>query len=372
MIKVLQIYDSIEISGGISAVIMGWCRNIDRKEVQMDFLCSWKEEPSYEDEIRNLGSQIWYIEETNHIVSYLKHIHKVQNFFKNHANNYDVIHLHSAIFSYPYLYYAKKYGHNIRIIHVHSCAYGNTRLSSIRNQILSLPMKYMADYYWACSNEAASIWFERRNIANYTVIPNGIDVKKYERNNDVRKKYRVSLGIDDNEIIIGHISNMTEIKNLPFLLDLVNKLVHEHSNIRLLLVGKDILPGTVAEQIHKYNLYEKVINVGVRKDINNIIQTFDLCLMPSISEGYGIVPVEVQACGVPVVMSIGFPSIVCFAENAFRLDLNTDLWLETIDSILSDCTYVDNTVSEQIKNYDVREITANILQLYEQYSESNT
>ena len=96
MIQVLQIYDSLAVSSGISSVILGWFNYSKNSEVKMDFLCSWKRGPSYDEYVKNKGSNVWYISETEKIKNFFCFIRKVDAFFRKHANEYDIVHLHSA------------------------------------------------------------------------------------------------------------------------------------------------------------------------------------------------------------------------------------------------------------------------------------
>ena len=167
MIKVLQIYDSTVVNAGVNIEIMNWYRNIDKKEFQFDFLSTWKRYPNFDEEIKKLGGKSMYISEAENLGNPFSFISNVKNFMKNKSKDYDIVHLHTGPLCYPYLFYAKKYGVNIRIVHAHSLSSGNSWLSSVRNDILLLPMKRLASHFFACSEEAAYHWFYKRNIDDF-------------------------------------------------------------------------------------------------------------------------------------------------------------------------------------------------------------
>lgn len=365
MKRVLQVYDSISVSSGISTVIMSWYRNIDKTNITMDVLCCWNRKPSYENEIYKYGSKVFYIENEDKIKNYFIFIKKVKYFMKNQAKNYDIIHLHSAIFAYPILYYAKKYGVSERIVHVHSSSLGNTRFSKYRNLICLIPMKHLANHYWACSYDAAKVWYEKLNINKYTIMLNGINVRDFHKNINARSYYRKLWNVSDDEILLGHISNMSPIKNVPFILKILNMMIKKKYKVKLALIGKDVLPGNVQKLINELGLEDVVINVGVSNEINKCIQAIDVGIMPSISEGYGLVPIEFQAAQIPVLLSNGFPNVVIATEYAIQLDLNVNIW---VDNII-DCMQHGNMINieEKMKLYDLDFIVDKVAKLYESY-----
>lgn len=60
MIKVLQICSSLTF-GGTESYIMNIYRNIDRNKIQFHFLCFVKLDDSYEQEIKSLGGEVFYV-----------------------------------------------------------------------------------------------------------------------------------------------------------------------------------------------------------------------------------------------------------------------------------------------------------------------
>jgi len=364
MIRVLQIYDSISVSSGISSVIMAWFRNANKESIKMDFLCCWKKEPSYEKEITSKCSKVWYISSYESIGSYYEFILKVKDFFQEHANDYDIIHLHSAIFSFPFLYYARKYGIRVRVVHAHSSSLGNTKLSSVRNILTLIPMKIFGNCFLACSYEAAKVWFESCNIKKYHIILNGIDINEFSIDYDVKKQLREYYNIKADEFLIGHISNMNPIKNIPFLLRVVSELIKSGKKAKIIFIGNDIIPQSIDKIIRELKIENYIINIGIQKDINKLIQMFDVCMMPSISEGYGLVPIEAQAAGVPVIISEGFPKVICFTEACFRLPLKEKKWLECVNNMMNNKLCIVYRKSK-LKQFDNAMITENLIKIYE-------
>lgn len=362
--RVLQVYDHISISSGITTVIMQWYRKV-YKEVQFDFLVCKRTENSFENEINKLGGKVFYLDVQFEISNSIKLIQKVKKFMNINASEYDIIHLHSGILSFPFLYFAKKYGIKKRIVHVHSADLGNTKLSSLRNRLLIIPMKKYANIYIACSKKAAKEWYEKIKIKNYIIVGNGICFNNYRFDKLARKKIREKFNLDEKTIALVHISNMTQIKNITFLLNVFYILKNKNKkiNYKLFFIGKEKIDEKYNKFLLKNNLSEDVINLGIRNDINLLLQGMDLCLMPSIKEGFGMVPIEAQANGLPVIVSEGFPKDIIITNIINRLPLKEEKWVEKV----SECNNQRNSnfkFKDNANDYDIDDISEKILKIY--------
>lgn len=365
MIRVLHIYDSTVINAGINIEIMNWFRSVDRSECQFDFLSSWKREPNFDKEIERLGGNSYYISQNAGMGNLFKFILEVKSFMKKNASKYSIVHLHTGPLCFPYLYYARKYGIKVRIVHAHSLSSGNTWVTSARNNLLLLPMRHLATHFFACSKEAARQWFERRKISDYYVINNGISLNIYKESATDRKSVRAELGLSDYHEVILHISNMSIIKNIPFLIKVFEQVYRKRNNCRLLLVGKNELPQEAKQLIRKYGLEKKVINYGVADNVARIINGSDVCLMPSKAEGFGLVPIECQSCKKYVLISEGFPSVIDATPYVYRIPLDIERWVNKTCDILDYKVQVkDVNIGNLLNAFEIGEIAGRVLDQY--------
>lgn len=346
--KILQVYDHGAISCGVVSTIMEWNRQLKESGIVFDYLFGYQRTPSRDEEIRNLGGKVYYVQNDKNISNFIKFVSQVKAFMKEHSSEYDAIHLHTTTFCFPYLYYAKKYGIPIRIAHAHSISLGNTRVRSYRNIFLTFPLKFYANEFWACSESAAQAWFRRFGIKRYDVILNGIDIEQYKYNQEIRHKVRLKLGLSDERVAIVHISNMSAIKNIPFLIKTQKKIVQKNKKCILFLVGKDYLPCEIECLIHKEELDNYVVNLGVRTDIPELLQGMDICMMPSLNEGLGIVAVEAQAAGVATIVSDGFPDDIMVTDKIQKIEFDANLWADKAISLIGNReNETDNTELEE-------------------------
>lgn len=326
--KVLLVMDNIAVANGISSIVMNFCRSL--KNIRFDFIVSTKYADNYEAEIISLGGKVFYMTDAPSLsVSALPQIIKnAKRFMKANAGNYDVVHLHTATFCFPYLYYAKKYGVKSRVAHAHSISFGNSKLSSVRNTLMLLPLKTLANKFLACSQTAGEKFYYPLKIKDFEVMLNGISFEKYAFDLNARRDIREEFGVGEKTVLVGHISNMTPLKNVPFAVKSFAKLHKVNPDSRLLLIGKNELPEAVKSAIDECGVGEWVINAGVRSDVPRCLSAMDVCLMPSETEGLGLVAVECQASMLPVITSKGFPDEIYATDICCALDYDEQLWAD--------------------------------------------
>ena len=181
----------------------------------------------------------------------------------------------------------------------------------------------------------------------------------------MRAKKRNDWQIADSTIVVAHISNMTPLKNVSFVIQVFNTMLKKKSDCKLLLIGKEIIPNEVQNLIAGYNIDSKILNLGVCDDIPDILQGIDVCLMPSKSEGFGLVAVECQAASVPVITSDGFPPDIYVSEKAHRLTLHETEWADTAISVAMESKQNAN-LKHAMERYDSKVIAARMEDFYRQ------
>jgi len=342
---------------------MNWYRNIDREKIQFDFLVSYASKASYTEEIQKLGGRVFAMSEqlSLHVQGLPRLFANVKNFMKVHAHEYDAVHLHTTTFSYPYLYYAKKYGIKVRFCHAHSIDLGNTRLSSLRNRLMILPLKATANHFLACSREAGEKNYYPLGIKDFSVVLNGVDFSRYDMDEDNRQQTRQMLGVGEKTRLFSHISNMAPIKNVPFVVRVFAQIAETDPDSKLLLVGRKELPPEVQRQIQAHGLEDKIIHLGVRSDVPQLLAASDVCLMPSKTEGLGLVAVESQLAGTPVITSPGFPDEVYATELAVRAEPDSRLWACLA---LAQKRKAPGSCRDALKRFDISCIAAQISDYY--------
>lgn len=314
--------------GGSQAFVMNMYRNIDRSKVQFDFVVTPETKEGFYDEITNLGGKIFSCPRykgTNHI-----QYNKWWDDFFNEHPEYKVIHGHVRSTASIYLKIAKRHG-LVTIAHSHSTSNGNG-ISAIVKRIMQLPIRKQADYLFACSDKAGKWLYGEKAITqqNYYMIPNGVDLKRFEFDVNKRNQMRMTLGIKKDMMILGHIGRLSTPKNHKFLLNVFNKYHKINSNSKLLLVGDGELFDCIKEHIDKLNIGDAVIMTGSKLNTEDYYQVMDIFVFPSLWEGLPVSVVEAQANGLQCLISDVITHDVDLTDLIQYLPLDEELWLSAI------------------------------------------
>jgi glycosyltransferase involved in cell wall biosynthesis len=151
----------------------------------------------------------------------------------------------------------------------------------------------------------------------YITIHNGVDVARFDSGRAVAKP---DVGLLEGVPVIGMVGRLIEPeKGLAVLLEGMARLAGPPAPLscQLLIVGE----GPARRQLHdlcaRLGILSRVAFAGMRRDIADLLPLFDVFVMPSLSEGFGIAIVEAMAAGRPVVASAvgGIPEIVKQGET---------------------------------------------------------
>ena len=328
--RILHIVSNISIRNGIMSVIMSYCRNIDSKNFAFDFLYfdDTEKENTYFNGIKKMGGNVYKINKKNA----LKLFKEINCFIKENALKYQIIHLHEN-YLIGSLINIKKYNKNIKIIsHAHATKFSDKKIKAIRNKFFSIPNLFIPDKYLACSNDAGVAIFGKKFQEKGKILHNAIDLSKFCSNKKIRNKLRKELKIDD-KFVIGHVGNFNKQKNHSFLIDCFYEIQKIKDNSVLVLVGDGVKREEILNKCRNLNIINKVIYLGVRTDVNDIMNCFDCFVLPSTSEGLGIVLIEAQTMGIPCVFADTLPdeaNIVRKHNCKMSLKLPASVWAKKI------------------------------------------
>lgn len=304
MKRVLQIMGGLN-RGGLETFVMNMYRAIDRNVVQFDFLVNSRGD--YAEEIEKLGGRIFVLPARNQGLR--ASIKASEDFFKRHATEYAACHLHvSSLSSIGVLEIAKKYNIPIRIIHAHSSSISKSIkyrwIHVLLHYYHKLKVKSLATHYYGCSDKALDWLFNGTGVRDKAVlIYNGIAVDDYTYNCVIDGDVRHELKIPRDAFVLGHVGRFIPLKNHQFIIDIFLELHRRLQNSYLFLVGDGETRSAITQKVKDNNIDNSVVFLGVRNDVNRILQSVDCFVMPSWFEGLPVSLVEAQAAGSFVVAS---------------------------------------------------------------------
>lgn len=311
MKKILQCVSTLNY-GGTEMVVYNYLKAMDRSDLQIDVLVLYNGESRMEQDFVDLGCNIYRLKSKAN--SFFARPKELKEFFKN--GNYDVVHIHSmSALKFRYASIAKKAGVKKVVYHSHSSDIDG--VFKILHNLSKGQLNKWCDEKLACSDIGGKFMYK----GDFKIFTNAIDLKRFAFNSEVRLQMRKKYNVD-NKIVIGHVGRLNAVKNHKFLIAIAKTLKElGREDFVFVFCGDGDLKDSLKEEIAKENLTDKFIFTGIVKDVHLFYNMFDVVAFPSIFEGFGIVMVEAQANGCPVVGSDRICSLACVANDAIRFGI---------------------------------------------------
>ena len=372
-IKVLQVAPLG--AGGVTSLILNIAEKIDNEKVQFDYLTFYDRKEFNEDRAKALGGKKYVVPIDHYKNPLIRSLFKFFYAIKViHSSEADIIHING---SKPYDVLvgvsAKLAGVNTVFFHSHNSSMDNE--NGIKKIIMDLFKKLIpiiSDYNLACSDLAAQFMFPSQILKEkkFTVIKNAIDVEKYRFSEEVRSEYRKKLNVENN-LVIGHIGRFMPQKNHKFLIDIFSEIYKKRSDAILILIGNGELFDNIKQYVEKKQLSKVVRFYGTTNEVPQILQAMDCFLFPSFFEGLPVVGVEVQASGLPFVLTDTITKEVNFSDlvNYLSLEDEPEKWADCVIK----CYELKRNRSEYPEivkkaGFDISEETKKLTSLYEKYA----
>ena len=150
----------------------------------------------------------------------------------------------------------------------------------------------------------------------YTLIRYGIDYEEFDRRRpDIKKE----LGIDSGDLVVANISCFKPQKSPLDFVRLAYLVKQSIPGVKFLLIGDGLLRKRIERAILRFNIQERMILTGWRRDIPDILSTVDVFVLTSLWEGLPLAALEALASSRPVIATNtgGISEVVIEGENGF-------------------------------------------------------
>lgn len=175
------------------------------------------------------------------------------------------------------------------------------------------------------------------------VIQLGFDLLPFrEKRQTQRDAMREKYGLNESDIAIGIIGRIAAIKDHPFFLDVIERILSKTTNsIRVFIVGDGPDRGVIEERVKEINeKFQNVIEMtSWIKDIGTFNAGMDIICLTSKNEGTPVSLIEAQAANIPVVSTDvgGVRDIVDVDRTGFVVPQgNLDLYVEKLTELCED------------------------------------
>ncbi len=214
-------------------------------------------------------------------------------------NEFDVIHAHDWL-AYPAGIAAKRVSGKPLVIHVHATDFDRSG-GSVNPQVYNMEKEGMdaADKIITVSNLTRNIVIEKYNIDpdKVTTVYNAVEPLSQE------EKIKLKKGVDEK--IVTFLGRITMQKGPEYFVEAANLVLQKMNNVRFVMAGSGDMMNAMIKRAAELKIADRFHFTGFLKgdDVFDMFRMSDVFVMPSVSEPFGIVPLEAMQSSVPVIIS---------------------------------------------------------------------
>lgn len=196
-----------------------------------------------------------------------------------------------------------------------------------KDNLLDRILSKLADRIIVISNSVRDRFNWLKNREKISVIYNGIDIDDFSRDINT-DKIRKELSITEDEIVIGTVGQLIPMKGHKYFIEAAKIVLEKIKNVKFIITGSSQENSSyemeLKNMVKNYNLEDKIIFTGYRKDIKNIIALMDIFVFSAVGEGFGRVLIEAMVLQKPIVAanSGGIPEIVVDGKTGLLVPEN--------------------------------------------------
>jgi teichuronic acid biosynthesis glycosyltransferase TuaC len=204
-----------------------------------------------------------------------------------------------------------------------------------------------------------------------TVLPNGVDVTRFAP--VPRAEAEARLGLHNTAPRILYVGAIADSKGIAHLLIAIHRLRHEWScPVQLTLIGQGEYEPTARALAGELDIADAVAFAGrsPNDEIPVWMSACDVVVLPSLSEGFGVVLVEAMACGKPVVATAcGGPEDIVTSETGILVPPADDAALAKalLEVLRDEHRFAPERIRQlAIDNYAYDHVVSRIAMVYEE------
>ena len=209
------------------------------------------------------------------------------------------------------------------IVHLHGYSAANfgriaARKKGVKNIVHEhavlnvLPYQYVADFLLrnhtdsaiAVSNSVKKFMVRGRNIPEekINVIQNGIRLDLFnKRDFNIVSEKKSELGIEEGYRVVGTVTRLRREKGVEYFIRSIPSVLQEFPETIFIIAGDGPMKDEMEQLVKNLDIPKQVKFLGFRKDVPDLLSTFDINVMPSLSEGFPLSLIEAMAIGNAIV-----------------------------------------------------------------------
>jgi len=365
-IKVLEVINSLKI-GGAELLLKNFVIEAKKNNQYTVDVCTLYANSDVKniEEIKKKNVRIWALDLKNKYNPLS--IIKIKNIIKR--EQYDIVHIHlfpsNAIVALSSLFLPN---HIPYVLTEHSTF--NRRRSVKIFKILDnfIYSRYSKIICISKSVQNSLIKWVPKIKEKIEIIPNGIPMNSKSNNNPIIKKYDV--------LFVGRLIQQ---KGINFLLEAVIILQKKYKKIiRGAIVGDGPLKKELIKMCEELKIKDSVEFLGLQRDVDQIMRSSRVLVLPSRQEGFGLVLLEAMKNKLPIIATNveGIPEIITDGDEGILVPKeNPKILANSINRILEDSELRDQFIQNAYKkvqdHYSIEKYAHNMFNLYSKMVSDN-
>ena len=201
------------------------------------------------------------------------------------------------------------------------------------------------------------------------LIENGIDLDRFEATVS-RDEVLKRVGVDAKRRWIAIVGRMVPLKGHRFLIEALSMISKDFPDAGILVVGEGEDEEELRTLVERRGLSDRVVFLGLRRDVPEILRAVEILAMPSSREGLPIVLLEAMAASLPVVVTRvgGIPEVVTEEKSGLFVSQDPDSIAAALRRLLSDPDLARRLGREGRRlieeRYDIRTVARRYEELY--------
>ena len=369
MIRVVHFIHGLNM-GGAETLVKNYALLLDKSKFNVTVLCYTRCDSPYETILQQNNIPVVYLCDEMPFYEKTGLIAKLVNRFQRYwlvrrelqRLDPDIVHFHLSLSDYVRFSGLKKSVKLFYTQHFSAEVWKSENASDIQN--LKWLMKHYQVQPIALNASMCDSMNKILQTDNTKILNNGVDLSEYSRQYD-RNKKRMDLNIPQNAFLVVHVGRFNSVKNHEFLIDVFKQIKEQRAEAFRLMIGKGETERQVVEKIKAEGLDGSYKILHDRTDVAEILQASDAAVFPSIVEGLGIAVIEMQAAGLPCVVSTGVPDNACISNKLqfLSLELSAMEWARKLLEMCEDTTPIQYS---GIEEWDIRHNVKQLEQMYEE------
>lgn len=244
-------------------------------------------------------------------------------------HHHSIIHAHDWL-TYPAAIAAKEASGKPLVVHIHATEFDRSGSDSVNEDIYNIELE---GFRKADAVVAVSGWTRKKVIEKYGISPDKVKIVhngiEFSHNEEAIEHRLDALKKDGNSVVL-FVGRITLQKGPDYFVEMAQKVLSYEPKTFFVVSGSGDMEGDMIRRVAGKGLSDRFIFCGFLRDkeLARVYKAADMFVMPSVSEPFGLVPLEAMISDVPVLISkeSGVSEVVSCAlkSNFWDIDDMTD------------------------------------------------